>query len=928
MSFAAYGALAPTTYRATARIVLKPNGTSPLVLPLAPPPDERLRSSAIDDETIAQAGRELVLESSAATKARLDAAFEVTSPSPNTFELTFADSTAEATARVANLLARHAATRAAKTFATPSVDVPMAGEAERAKRAAELAAYVAAHPELTPGAPIVAPVSSAKSAIDREIPALRAERDQIQQKLAHLPDSAQGSDNPFGEPADGAKEATRLRRRIAEIEQTLNARKRAERKTEAAPTIAPEVQREWKRLVEAVAVADTAGVVKRAPGPTFTVLLTESAVPTTPAVPDRHALALYGAVAALLTALVVGIVQPSLRRRTTPAKPATVPGGSEPPRPGSEPPRPASEPPRVGSEPPRPSSEPPRVASEPPRVASEPPRPSSDPPKPAANPPRPILGVGNAPQRGSSNPPPERRPSSDPPPARATSSNPPQARPTSSNPPQARPTSSNPPPAKGASSDPAPARTATGHAIPSPPPQPVVEVSYAPASPLPPAPQPSPARPTPGYEELRHMPAAGPVPKGTLVGMAPVDPRALDKTVAASAAEVPPTPTPEGPFLTTPSTRSIPPAPGSTMRPPPPDGAAATVIETATVVAEVLPPEAPQAKTATPAPPEPAEGDNTWTGPSRAHRRTVSARRTTQILGSTIAPVVRGGRTSGTDRPEPTEPSTPAPASRSNTRYSYVTPLPAAPPQRTAYDTPPYFPEGGSNPRYGVATPSQRSPSGAPNVAEPAKLTKFSARAGWGVPPTLRFESRRPLGDQLFPMGVGGCFVIGVSAVTEARDEKSRVAAEIGLALAEPRHPRVLLLEADFQRPLLHQTLGIEMPFSKGFSQQLRAQVPGQAKSEWSIVECTPTLHVLAEGMMRAPGLILSIQFEESVRSLRTYYDFIVIDGPLASAPVDCRALSSVIDGIVIIAPEEGSPEVPAACALFPEKAFSTVIGV
>jgi Mrp family chromosome partitioning ATPase len=172
---------------------------------------------------------------------------------------------------------------------------------------------------------------------------------------------------------------------------------------------------------------------------------------------------------------------------------------------------------------------------------------------------------------------------------------------------------------------------------------------------------------------------------------------------------------------------------------------------------------------------------------------------------------------------------------------------------------------------------------------------------------------------------VQGCFVLGITGVPEVREQKSRVAAEIALALGEARHPRVLLVEGDFQWPAVHRMMKVDMPRSSGFSQQLRSQASGHSH-EWTTIEVGPSLHVIAEGIMRSPGLILSRHFEDSLRSFRNYYDFVVVDGPLTSSEVDCRALDGVVDGIVIVAPPAGSPWLPAAMAMFPEKRFSTVV--
>jgi hypothetical protein len=94
------------------------------------------------------------------------------------------------------------------------------------------------------------------------------------------------------------------------------------------------------------------------------------------------------------------------------------------------------------------------------------------------------------------------------------------------------------------------------------------------------------------------------------------------------------------------------------------------------------------------------------------------------------------------------------------------------------------------------------------------------------------------------------------------------------------------------------------------------------------VVSCNPTLHVLGEGIMRSPGLILSVQFEEGLHSLRTYYDVIVVHGPDSSSEVECRALASVVDGYVMLAPPEGSRDLARAAEHFQNPRFSTIVGV
>jgi len=83
---------------------------------------------------------------------------------------------------------------------------------------------------------------------------------------------------------------------------------------------------------------------------------------------------------------------------------------------------------------------------------------------------------------------------------------------------------------------------------------------------------------------------------------------------------------------------------------------------------------------------------------------------------------------------------------------------------------------------------------------------------------------------------------------------------------------------------------------------------------------------VLAEGLMRSPGLLLSRQFSDGLADLRNYYDFIVIDGPSASLSVESQALDAVADGVVYVCGKHGSPALAQLQSLFREKRLQTVV--
>jgi Mrp family chromosome partitioning ATPase len=175
---------------------------------------------------------------------------------------------------------------------------------------------------------------------------------------------------------------------------------------------------------------------------------------------------------------------------------------------------------------------------------------------------------------------------------------------------------------------------------------------------------------------------------------------------------------------------------------------------------------------------------------------------------------------------------------------------------------------------------------------------------GWSPHPTLTqlevSEELTALRDQLYRLAVHECFVVGVSSGPEMAAYKSGVAGRLAWLLAQPGHARVLLMEGDFDHPVVHRLMRIDMPLASGFSEQMRRRMNGTSEGPWTIVRCAPNLYVLAEGLVRSPGLLPTVHFADSVRELRRAYDLIVIDGPAGGMSVDTRAIDGVVDGVVL----------------------------
>jgi len=162
--------------------------------------------------------------------------------------------------------------------------------------------------------------------------------------------------------------------------------------------------------------------------------------------------------------------------------------------------------------------------------------------------------------------------------------------------------------------------------------------------------------------------------------------------------------------------------------------------------------------------------------------------------------------------------------------------------------------------------------------------------------------------DQLYRLAGKGCFAVGVTSARNATSDKSCVAAQLASLLAAPGKARVLLLEANFDRPSVHRLMALEMSYAQGFSEQLRRRMTPRERAPWALVRCAPNFHVLGEGLVRSPGLLSTVQFGEALAEMRGSFDIIVADGPVAEGTIDTCAFDALIDGIVLVGAVGSAP--------------------
>jgi succinoglycan biosynthesis transport protein ExoP len=162
------------------------------------------------------------------------------------------------------------------------------------------------------------------------------------------------------------------------------------------------------------------------------------------------------------------------------------------------------------------------------------------------------------------------------------------------------------------------------------------------------------------------------------------------------------------------------------------------------------------------------------------------------------------------------------------------------------------------------------------------------------------------LRDKVRAAAASECFVVAVSGPVTALQTKPALAAALAAAVAENPESRVLLVEADLQRPRACDALGVELVPAADLVLQLEARVAGNSERHIYVLKCSPSLHVLP-ARSGSPTLILSTHFESLLSALRPFYDVIVLNAPSLEDTVACRAVSDVVDGVVVVGRPTGT---------------------
>ena len=159
-------------------------------------------------------------------------------------------------------------------------------------------------------------------------------------------------------------------------------------------------------------------------------------------------------------------------------------------------------------------------------------------------------------------------------------------------------------------------------------------------------------------------------------------------------------------------------------------------------------------------------------------------------------------------------------------------------------------------------------------------------------------EAYRALRTSLFFSSQGeGVRVIQVTSALPS-DGKSTLSSNLAVAIAQS-NKKVLLIDADFRRPTLHQIFGVSMENKSGLSQV----VQGKAKFNPAELETSiENLHLMTCGVQPSnpSELLSSPDFSEMLDKFRDNYDFIIVDTPPLLAVSDASAVAASVDGTLL----------------------------
>ena len=128
-------------------------------------------------------------------------------------------------------------------------------------------------------------------------------------------------------------------------------------------------------------------------------------------------------------------------------------------------------------------------------------------------------------------------------------------------------------------------------------------------------------------------------------------------------------------------------------------------------------------------------------------------------------------------------------------------------------------------------------------------------------------------------------------------DGKSTMTCNLAISLAQAGK-RVLLIDADYRRPRVHQNFGISI--EPGFCDSLEGTPLEECIRPSEIV---PQLDLLTTGgRPKDPGEIVSSHsFHLMLEQVREKYDYVLVDSPPLLPVADAASISAHVDGVILV---------------------------
>jgi Mrp family chromosome partitioning ATPase len=141
--------------------------------------------------------------------------------------------------------------------------------------------------------------------------------------------------------------------------------------------------------------------------------------------------------------------------------------------------------------------------------------------------------------------------------------------------------------------------------------------------------------------------------------------------------------------------------------------------------------------------------------------------------------------------------------------------------------------------------------------------------------------------------------VIGVTSPRQG-EGKTIATANLGLALAEGRRIRIMLLDLNLRQPGLIEMFGIEGGASVAEQLRRRRRDP---EAYWDVLELGSRLHLMAGGKAvdNPAPLLNSEELPRLIYDLAEHYDYVVVDLPAVSGAADVKMVQEQLDGLVVV---------------------------